>query len=58
MNIVKSSSKNFFVVPVTQDIMYNYVEGLKDFFIPLPKAVSKEKFTISAYRVFKSLSIY
>jgi hypothetical protein len=33
--------------------MYNYATGLKEFFNPVPKAISKEKFTISTYRVFK-----
>ncbi|CAH1960846.1 unnamed protein product [Acanthoscelides obtectus] len=33
--------------------MYNYAAGLKDYFRPVPKAVSKEKFSISTYRVFK-----
>lgn len=53
MNLVKSASKKFHVIPVTQDIMYNYVEHLKLFFNSLPKAMSNEKFAISTYRVFK-----
>ena len=52
MNIVNSSSKNFFVVNVTQDIMYNYVEGLKDFFCQC-QTQSLKKSLLFLHRVFK-----
>ena len=53
MNIVKSASKNFHVVPVTQLMMFNYSDYLKEFFHPVPKADLKEKFTITSYRIIQ-----
>lgn len=53
MEIVKSSSRKFHVIPVTQSMVFNYTDHLKICFNPSPKSETKEKFTISSYRVFK-----
>lgn len=53
MEIVKSSSRKFHVIPVTHTMVLNYTDHLKSFFYPYPKSRSKEKFGISSYRVFK-----
>lgn len=53
MEIVKSSSRKFHVIPVSQSMVFNYTDHLKSFFYPSPKSETKEKFAISSYRVFK-----
>lgn len=50
INIIKGSSKNFLVKQVTQDMLLNFKDHLKSFFVLNPSK-KNNKFTISKYRI-------
>lgn len=48
-----SSPKNFVVIPVTQDMIFNFVDTLATFFKKTIHNKEKDKFKISQYKVFE-----
>lgn len=50
INIIRGSSKNFEVIPVTQDFFLNFKDHLQRFFLKNPSK-KNNKFTISKYRI-------
>jgi len=50
INIIRGSSKNFEVIPVTQDFFLNFKDHLHRFFLKNPSK-KNNKFTISKYRI-------
>lgn len=53
MNLVKSSSKKFHVVKVTQDMILDFKNTFKPLFKKVITNQQKEKFAVSKYRLFK-----
>lgn len=52
VNIIRGSSKNFVVIPVTQDFFLNFKSHLERFFLRNPSK-NNNKFTISKYRIIR-----
>lgn len=50
INIIQDSSKSFKVIPVTQDMLINFRDHFKPFFVLNPSK-KNNKFTISKYRI-------
>lgn len=50
MKKVQSASKSFHVIPVTQDMVYNFADHSKYFFLSVPK---ERETSVSSYRVLK-----
>lgn len=48
-----SDSSTKFHVPVIRNMVFDYVAHLRPFFIAIPKTDTKQKFSISSYRLFK-----